>query len=170
MDLKSYIRDIPDFPTPGIMFRDITPLLQTPAAFKYAVDCFVERYAGIPIDVIVAIDARGFLFGAPLADRLSKPLVMARKEGKLPSETLRAEYSLEYGTNVVEIHKDGISPGQRVLIVDDLLATGGTLVAVAQLVEQAGGRVESLAMVIELTGLAGRNSLQGYDIFTLVKY
>ena len=170
MDLKSYIRDIPDFPTPGILFRDITPLLQTPAAFKYAVDCFVGRYAGVPIDAVVAIEARGFLFGTPLAYKLGKPLVPARKAGKLPADTLSVGYALEYGTNVVEIHKDGISPGQRVLIVDDLLATGGTLAAVAQLVEQAGGRVESLAMVIELTGLEGRTRLQGYDVFTLVKY
>ena len=170
MDLKSYIRDVPNFPTPGILFRDITPLLQTPAAFKYVVDCFVERYAGIPIDAVVAIEARGFLFGTPLAYMLGKPLVPARKEGKLPSETLGVEYSLEYGTNVVEIHKDGISPGQRVLVVDDLLATGGTLAAVVQLIEQAGGRVESLAMVIELTGLEGRSLLQGYDVFTLVQY
>ena len=170
IDLKSYIRDIPNFPTPGILFRDITPLLQTPVAFKYVVDRFVERYADIPVDVVVAIEARGFLFGTPLAYALGKPLVPVRKEGKLPAETMGVEYSLEYGTNVVEIHKDGISPGQRVVVVDDLLATGGTLAAAVQLVEQAGGRVESLAMVIELTGLEGRSLLQGYDVFTLVQY
>ena len=170
IDLKSYIRDIPDFPTPGILFRDITPLLQTPVAFKYVVDRFVERYADIPVDVIVAIEARGFLFGTPLAYALGKPLVPVRKEGKLPAETMGVGYSLEYGTNVVEMHKDGISPGQRVVVVDDLLATGGTLAAAVQLVEQAGGRVESLAMVIELTGLEGRSLLQGYDVFTLVQY
>ena len=170
MDLKQYIRDIPDFPTPGILFRDITPLLQDPAAFKYVVDSFSERYARRSIDTIVAIEARGFLFGAPLAYRLGKPLVLARKEGKLPAESLRMEYSLEYGTNVVELHKDGIKPGEAVLIVDDLLATGGTLAAAAQLVEQAGGRVESLALVIELTELEGRKRLQGHDIFCLVRY
>ena len=170
MDLKPYIRDIPDFPTPGILFRDITPLLKDPTAFKYVIDCFWERYARSPIDTVVAIEARGFLFGAPLAYRLGKPLVLARKQGKLPAASLRMEYSLEYGTNVVEIHKDGITPGQGVLIVDDLLATGGTLAATAQLVEQAGGRVESLALLVELTELEGRERLQGYDIFSLVKY
>ena len=170
MDLKPYIRAIPDFPTPGILFRDITPLLKDPAAFCYVVDRFSERYAGSPIDAIVAIEARGFLFGSPLAYRLGKPLVPARKQGKLPAESLRAEYSLEYGANVVEIHKDGLMPGQRVLIVDDLLATGGTLAATVQLVEQAGGRVESMALVIELTELKGREHLHGYDIFCLVQY
>ena len=170
MDLKSYIRDIPDFPTPGILFRDITPLLKDPTAFRYVIDSFAERYAGSSIDTILAIEARGFPFGAALAYKLGKPLVPARKEGKLPAESLRSEYSLEYGTNVVEIHRDGIMPGERVLIIDDLLATGGTLAAAARLVEQAGGRVESLALVIELTELDGRKRLRGYDIVTLVQY
>ena len=170
MDLKPYIREIPDFPTPGILFRDITPLLKAPAPFKHVVDSFSQRYAGSPIDVIVAIEARGFLFGAPLAYRLGKPLVPARKQGKLPAESLTTEYALEYGTNVVEIHKDSILPGQGVLIVDDLLATGGTLAAAARLVEQAGGRVESLALVIELTELEGRVRLPDYDIYSLVQY
>ena len=170
MDLKTHIREIRDFPTAGILFRDVTPLLKDPTAFKYVVDALAERYAGSPIDTVVAVEARGFIFGAPLAYRMGKSLVPARKEGKLPSQSLRAEYSLEYGTNVVEIHQDGITPGQGVLIVDDLLATGGTLGATAQLVEQAGGRVEGLALVVELTELAGRNRLQGYDIFSLVQY
>ena len=170
MDLKRYIREIPDFPTPGILFRDITPLLQDPAAFKYVVDRFSEQYSGRPVDAVVAIEARGFLFGAPLAYRLGKPLVPARKEGKLPAESLRAEYSLEYGSNVVELHKDSIAPGQRALIVDDLLATGGTLAATAHLVEQAGGSVEGIALAIELTELEGRKRLRGYDVFSLVQY
>ena len=170
MDLKPYVREIRDFPTPGILFRDITPLLADPAAFCYVLDCFSQRYATAPLDAIVAIEARGFLFGAPLACRLGKPLVPARKEGKLPAQSLRAEYALEYGTNVVEIHKDAIQPGQGVLIVDDLLATGGTLAAAAQLVEQAGGRVEGLALVIELTELGGREHLKGYDVFSLIQY
>ena len=170
MDLKPYIRSIPDFPTPGILFKDITPLLKDPTAFRYVVDCFAERYAPRPIDAILGIEARGFLFAAALAYKLGKPLVPARKEGKLPSESLRAEYSLEYGTNVVEIHKDAIMSGQSVLILDDLLATGGTLAAAAELVERAGGRVESLALVIELTELEGRNRLQGYEVFPLVQY
>ena len=170
MDLKKYIRDIPDFPMPGILFRDITPLLQAPAAFNYVLDQLAAQYSARPVDAIVAIEARGFLFGAPLAGRLEVPLVPARKEGKLPYDSIKTEYTLEYGTNVVEMHKDAVSPGQRVLIVDDLLATGGTLAATTQLVVQAGGRVESLAIVIELTDLEGRNQLQGYDIFSLVKY
>ena len=170
MDLKPYIRDVPDFPTPGILFRDITPLLKDPPAFRYVIDSFTERYVESSIDTILAIEARGFLFGAALAYRLGKPLIPARKEGKLPAESLRTEYSLEYGTNVVEIHRDGIVPGQRVLIVDDVLATGGTLAAAARLVEQAGGQVDSLALVIELTGLDGRRRLRGYDMHTLVQY
>jgi adenine phosphoribosyltransferase len=170
MDLKPYIRDIPNFPTPGILFRDITPLLKSPAAFSYVVDSLAERYARRPIDMIVAIEARGFLFGSPLAYRLGKPLVPARKQGKLPYESIRTEYSLEYGTNVVEMHTDGVTPGQSVLIVDDLLATGGTLAATAQLVERAGARVEGVALVIELSELHGRNRLRGYDIFSLVQF
>ncbi len=170
MDLKKYIRDIPDFPTQGILFRDITPLLSNPEAFKHVIDSFAEHYTKQPVDAILAIEARGFLFGAPLANALQKPLILARKEGKLPAESIRTEYSLEYGTNVVEIHRDGISSNQKVLIVDDLLATGGTLAAAARLVEEAGGKVHGLALVIELTELSGRRHLQGYDIFSLVKY
>ena len=170
MDIKSYIREIPDFPSPGILFKDITPLLQAPAAFEHVIDLLHERYAGGPIDAIVAIEARGFLFGAPLAYRLGMPLVPARKEGKLPAETMKTEYALEYGTAVVEIHRDGVKPGQRVLIVDDVLATGGTLAGTAKLVEEAGASVESLGLVIELTGLDGRKLLQGRDIFSLVQY
>ena len=170
MDLNPYIRAIPDFPVPGILFRDITPLLKHPPAFNYVIEQFAERFENHSIDVIVGIEARGFLFGTPLALKLGKPFVPARKEGKLPSETLKTSYSLEYGANVVEIHKDGIAPGQSVLIVDDLLATGGTLAAAAHLVEEAGGRVEGMALLIELTELAGRDILEGYDIMSLVQF
>ena len=170
MDLKPYIRAIPDFPTHGILFRDITPLLKHPPAFNHVVEQFGRRYEGSAIDVIVGIEARGFLFGAPLAYRLGKSLVPARKEGKLPAESLKASYSLEYGTNVVEIHKDAIAQGEGVLIVDDLLATGGTLAATARLVEEAGGRVAGMALVIELTALEGRKLLPDYDIWSLVQY
>ena len=170
MDLKRYIREISDFPTPGILFRDITPLLREPTAYKYVIDSFTARYAKCPIDAILAIEARGFLFGAPLACTLGKPLVPVRKQGKLPAESFMAEYALEYGTSVVEMHKDAIVPGQRVIIVDDLLATGGTLAAAAQLVERAGGLVDSLALVIELTDLEGRKRLRGYDVLSLVEY
>ncbi len=170
MELKDYIRDVPDFPTQGILFRDITPLLLSPPAMKHVVDRLSERYGGAGIDAIVAIEARGFLFGAPLAYRLGKPLVLARKEGKLPVDSFRAEYSLEYGAAVVEMHKDAIKEGDRVLIVDDLLATGGTLAAAAQLVEAAGGKVDGIATVIELTALEGRQRIDGYDFHALVKY
>ena len=170
MDLRPYIRDILDFPAPGILYRDITPLLKDPAAFAYVIDRFSERYAARSVDTVVAMEARGFVFGAPLAQRLGKPFVPARKQGKLPAASLTAEYSLEYGASVVEIHEDAIEPGQRVLIVDDLLATGGTLAAVAQLVEQARGRVESLALVIELTELDGRSLLKDYDVYSLLQY
>ena len=170
MDLKSFIRDVPDFPKPGILFKDITPLLKDPAAFEYVIGAFADHFRDRPVDVVVSVEARGFLVAAPLALRMGKPLVPIRKEGKLPAESIRTEYSLEYGTNVVEIHKDGIDAGQRVLIVDDLLATGGTLAAAAHLVEEVGGLVESLAIVVELTELAGRSRLPGHDIFSLVQY
>ena len=170
MDLKQYIRDIPDFPTPGILFRDITPLLQKPDAFRYVIDCFVERYAGEEIDAIIGIEARGFLIGAPLAYRLGKAFVPVRKEGKLPFETRSVSYALEYGQNVVEVHTDAIVRGQRVLIMDDLLATGGTLAAGARLVEDMGGQIAGLAVVIELNDLDGRETLSGYDVFSLVQY
>ena len=170
MDLKAYVRDIPDFPQPGILFRDITPILSDPTAFKYVVDRLAERYRNQGIDCIVAIEARGFLFGAPMAHQLGVGLVPVRKEGKLPYQSLRAAYSLEYGTSVMEMHSDGIRPGQRVLVVDDLLATGGTLAATAKLVEQAGGKVAALAVVLELLGLDGRKLLDGYEVFSLVQY
>lgn len=170
MDLKRYIRDVRDFPTPGILFKDITPLLKEPDAFSYVVDQLADRYSGRPIDVIAAVEARGFLFGAPLAYKMGKLLVPVRKEGKLPAESLRTEYSLEYGSSVVEMHKDGIQAGQGVLIVDDLLATGGTLAAAVRLVEEAGARVESIALVIELGELSGRKRLEGYDVFSLLQY
>ena len=170
MELKNYIRDVPDFPSPGILFRDITPLLSDPAAFRYAIDLMAERYEGRGIDAVVAIDARGFLFGAPLAYRLGTGLVPVRKQGKLPYESLRAEYSLEYGENVVEMHRDAFAPGQTALVVDDLLATGGTIRAAAHLVEQVGGKVDSIAAVIELLDLNGREKLKGYDVFALMQY
>ena len=170
MELKDYIRDIPDFPIPGILFRDITPLLAAPAAFACAIDRLAEYYGGGALDAIVAVESRGFLFGAPLAQRLALPLLPVRKPGKLPAATLSVQYTLEYGANTLELHADAIAPGQRALIVDDLLATGGTLAAAAQLVEQAGGVVAGLGVVIELTGLAGRRELEQYDIFSLMQY
>ena len=170
MDLKAYIRDIPDFPEPGILFRDITPLLQTPAAFRCVVDQLRERYQNEALDTIVAVESRGFLFGAPLAYQMGKALVPVRKRGKLPSRTYSTEYSLEYGASAMEIHADSLEPGQRVLLLDDLLATGGTLAATARLVEMTGGIVAGVGVVIELKELQGRRKLKDYDVFSLVEY
>ena len=170
MDLKAWIREIPDFPKPGILFKDITPLLKDPEAFSYAVDRMADYCAGRDIDVVAGIEARGFLFAAPLAVKLSKPLVPLRKAGKLPYDTHRTSYALEYGEAAVEVHTDAIAPGSRVLIVDDLLATGGTLAASVRLVESSGGQVAGLAVLVELEDLRGRQRLQGYDFFSLVRY
>jgi adenine phosphoribosyltransferase len=170
MDLKKYIRDIPDFPEPGILFRDITPLLRDTVAFQYAIDRFIERYEEEPLDTIVAVESRGFLFGAPLAYEMGKPFVPVRKQGKLPSSTYTAEYSLEYGSSVMEVHADDIGRGERVLLLDDLLATGGTMAATARLVEMSGAIVAGIGLVIELTDLGGRQRLANYDVFSLVQY
>ena len=170
MDLKALIRDIPDFPQQGVIFRDITPLLQNADALCLAVDELCRKVQSHAIDVVVAIESRGFIFGAPLAYKLGVPLVPVRKEGKLPWQTVRVEYALEYGTSVVEMHQDGILPGKKVAIVDDLLATGGTAAATVQLVEQVGGRVEALVFLIELEQLAGRGRLEGYPVYSLIQY
>ncbi len=170
MQLKSFIRDIPDFPKPGILFRDITPLLRDTPAFRHTIDLLVDRFKNHDLDVIVAVESRGFLFGAPLAYKLGKPLVPVRKPGKLPAATHQAEYNLEYGSGTMEIHVDGVGPGQRALLLDDLLATGGTLEASSRLVEMSGGEVIGIGVIIELTQLGGRNRLEGYDVHSLVQY
>lgn len=170
MDLASKIREIPDFPKPGIRFKDITTLLQDPEAFKQALDEMEATVKNQRIDIVVGIESRGFIFGAPLADRLGVGFVLVRKLGKLPGPTIHAEYALEYGTNTIEMHRDAIQPGQRVMIVDDLLATGGTVEATAQLVEELGGEVAMLCFLIELKFLNGREKLPKYDIVTLIKY
>ncbi len=170
MDLKDYIRDIPDFPEPGILFRDITPLLRDADAFAHAIDLLEDKYRDLDFDTIVAIESRGFLFGAPLAYKMGKGFVPVRKVGKLPAETHTAAYSLEYGTNEMEIHVGDISPGEPVLILDDLLATGGTLEAAAELVEKSGGRVAGIGLLIELTALEGRRRLADYDVSALLQY
>jgi adenine phosphoribosyltransferase len=170
VDLKAYIRDVPDFPQPGILFRDVTPLLREPKAFKYAIDCFRDYYQDAGLDAIAAIEARGFLFGAPLAYQLGKPFVPVRKPGKLPAEIHSTEYTLEYGSNAIEVHIDGIRPRDRILVFDDLLATGGTLAAAARLVEMADGIVAGISVLIELTELDGRHLLKGYDLFSLLQY
>lgn len=168
--LQEKIRDVPDFPIKGVIFKDITTLLQDPEAYKYSIDMMVERYRGQHIDVVVGMESRGFIFAAPLAYLLNAGLVPVRKLGKLPWETERVNYSLEYGTNTLEVHKDAIKPGQKVLIVDDLLATGGTIGATIELVEKLGGTVVGIAFLIELTFLHGRNKLTGYDVFTQIQY
>ena len=170
MDLKSHIRDIPDFPSPGILFRDITPLLAQPDAFKYVIDSLMEHYSEDAFDCVVGIESRGFLLGAPIAYAMQKPLVLVRKQGKLPYDTLSVEYSLEYGSNIMEIQVGDISQDSRVLVVDDLLATGGTLRAAAELVENCGATVVGMGLVIELNGLGGRDLLSKYDLYSLVQY
>ena len=170
MDLKDYIRDIPDFPKPGILFRDITPLLRDAEAFAEVINRLEEKYRDLDFETIVAVESRGFVFGAPLAYKMGKGFVPVRKAGKLPGPTHSAEYSLEYGTNEMEIHVGDISQGEPVLILDDLLATGGTLEATVELVEISGGAVAGIGLVIELLGLGGRERLAGHDIFSLVQY
>ncbi len=168
--MKQLIRDVPDFPAQGVMFRDITPVLQDPAAFSEVVRSMAERVKSMDPDVVVGIESRGFILGAPIALEMGVGFVPVRKVGKLPAETVQAEYSLEYGTNVVEIHRDAIEPGMRAAIVDDLLATGGTARAAVQLVEELGGEVAGLSFLIELTFLKGSRLLEGYRVDTIVKY
>ncbi len=168
--LKSLIRTIPDFPKPGIQFRDITTLVQDPWGFKRAIDEFVSHYRYSPIDKVVAIESRGFIAGGALAHHLNCGMVMARKKGKLPWLVERQEYKLEYGTDCIEIHKDAVKAGERCLVVDDLLATGGTCQATNQLVERLGGIVVGCAFIIELSELGGRSRLEGYDLRSLVAY
>ena len=170
MDLTKYIRDIPDFPKPGILFKDITPLLAHPPAFQYAIDQFAERYQSRPIDVIAAAEARGFLFAAPLAYLMKKPLVPLRKPGKLPYQTHKLQYDLEYGQAELQVHVDGFTSGAKVLIVDDLLATGGTLDAACKLIVQAGAQVVGCAVLVELSFLNGREKLRPHDVFSLIRY
>ena len=168
--LASLIRDVPDFPQPGIVFKDITPLLADENAFSSVIDLIVVHYGRGNIDKVVGIEARGFIVASPVAYHFGAGFVPVRKAGKLPWETEREEYSLEYGTAVLEIHRDAVAPGERVLIVDDVLATGGTAHATAKLVERLGGKVIGIATLIELEFLHGRQALKGYDFFSLIRY
>ncbi|MBZ4662496.1 MAG: adenine phosphoribosyltransferase [Caloramator sp.] len=170
MNLVEKIRIIEDFPKKGISFKDVTTLLKDGEAFKYAVDKMIEYAKDKNIDLVVGPEARGFVFGTPVAYGLGVGFVPVRKPGKLPADTLKYEYDLEYGSDCLEIHKDAIKPGQRVLIVDDLLATGGTIASVANLVEQLGGEVAGMCFLIELTGLNGREKLGKYNVESLIKY
>jgi adenine phosphoribosyltransferase len=169
-ELIQKIRSVPGFPKKGIIFRDITTLLKDASAFAKAIDTFYERYKGARVDKVVSIESRGFILGAPLAYRLGCGFVPLRKPGKLPAETIRQEYALEYGTDAIEIHRDAISPGERILLLDDLLATGGTMEAACKLVRQMGGKIVGISFLIELAFLNGRERLDGYDIFSIVAY
>lgn len=170
LDLKAYIRNVPDFPRQGVVFRDITPLVQNPAAYRYAVEALAERIERLTPDAVVGIESRGFLFGAPIALRLGLPFLPVRKAGHLPAEHMSVEYALEYGEGQLDIHADALERGQRAVIVDDLLATGGTAAAAAQLVERLGASVAGFAFVIELTFLRGRERLGINDVIALISY
>lgn len=169
-DLKSKIRDVPDFPKPGVVFRDITPLLADAQAFRSALDLLGDRYQGQGVDVVVGVEARGFIVGSALAYKLGAGHVIIRKAGKLPFKTHRAIYQLEYGTDTLEIHEDAFHPGARVLIADDVLATGGTVAAAIDLVKKVGGEILEVAFLVELTFLKGSEKIQDYPIFSVIKY
>ncbi|MDY5862704.1 adenine phosphoribosyltransferase [Agathobacter sp.] len=168
--VKDYIRTIPDFPEKGIMFRDVTSVIQDADGLKLAIDEMIKRLDGLDFDVIAGAESRGFVFGMPIAYALHKPFVMVRKAGKLPCETVSKTYDLEYGTATIEMHKDSVKPGQKVVLVDDLIATGGTMQAAAGLVEELGGEVVKMLFLIELAGLNGRKLLSKYDVDAVVSY
>jgi adenine phosphoribosyltransferase len=168
--LKGIIKDVPDFPKKGIIFKDLTPVFKNKNAFKKLIDYFYKKFKNKKIDKVVCVEARGFLIGAPLAYKLGAGLIPVRKPGKLPRETYKVEYELEYGKDALEIHKDAINEGDKVLIIDDLLATGGTVSAVAQLVEKSKGKIEAIAFIVELDFLKGREKLSKYKIFSIVHY
>ena len=168
--IEEYVRSIPDFPEPGIIFRDVTSILQDADGLKLAIDLMQEKLKGVEFDVIVGAESRGFIFGAPTAYNLNKPLVLVRKKGKLPCETVSREYDLEYGSAIIEMHKDSILPGQKVVLVDDLIATGGTIEAAAKLIEELGGEVVKIVFLMELAGLKGRERLAQYNVESVICY
>jgi len=169
-DLKSLVRSVPDFPKEGIVFRDITTLLKNPDGLRKAIEEMAAPFEGSSVDQVVAVESRGFIFGAPIAARLGAGFVPVRKPGKLPAETISETYELEYGTDTIEIHKDAIQDGDKVLLVDDLLATGGTMAACARLVEKLGGRIIGISFLIDLAFLDGRSKLDGYRVESLIRY
>ena len=170
MDLVKKIRDIPDFPQKGILFRDITPILQDPESLRASVDQIVEKLEKFDFDLIVAPESRGFIFGMPVAYQMKKGFIPIRKAGKLPAEVLKKEYSLEYGTAVIEMHKDAIKPGQKVVLIDDLLATGGTAKAMLEMINDAGGIVSAAVFLIELSALGGKKELEPVPTFSIIRY
>lgn len=168
--IEEYVRSIPDFPEPGIIFRDITSVLQDADGLALAIDLMQEKLKGVDFDVVVGPESRGFIFGVPIAYNLHKPFIPIRKKGKLPCETVSVKYALEYGTAEIEMHRDAIKPGQKVVIIDDLIATGGTNEAMVKLIEGLGGKVVKTVFLIELAGLKGRDRLQGYDVDSVITY
>jgi len=168
--LENSIRNIPDFPKPGILFRDVTTLIQNKTAFKKSIDLLVKQYKGKRFDKVVGVEARGFIFGATVANKIGAGFVPVRKKGKLPFKTISTTYALEYGTDTLEIHQDAISAGEKILIIDDLLATGGTVAAAVELVKQLGGKVAGIGFVIELVDLKGKDKLKEYPVYSLVKF
>jgi adenine phosphoribosyltransferase len=169
-DIKTFVRTIPDFPKPGIQFRDVTTIVENPEGMRTAVDGIVDMLKDLDFDLILGSESRGFLFGAPVAYAMNKGFVMVRKKGKLPRETICEDYCLEYGTATLEMHKDSVKKGQKVVIVDDLIATGGTTEAIIKMVERLGGEVVRICFVIELAGLNGREKLKGYDVRSMAVY
>lgn len=169
-NLDAYVRSIPDFPEPGIIFRDVTSVLQDKDGLRLAVDQMQELLTGLDFDLIVGPESRGFIFGVPIAYNLYKPFIPVRKKGKLPCETISMDYELEYGKATIEIHKDAIKPGQKVVIIDDLIATGGTIEAITKLIEMLGGEVIKIVFLMELKGLQGRAKLSGYDVDAVIQY
>lgn len=168
--VEEYIRSIPDFPEEGIVFRDITSVLQDPNGLKLAIDSMIKLLDGLEFDVVAGTESRGFMFGVPIAYALGKSFVPIRKKGKLPCETVSAKYDLEYGSAELEMHKDSVKPGERVIIVDDLIATGGTVQAFVKLIEELGGEVAKIIFLMELAGLKGRDKLKGYDVAFVITY
>ncbi|MCI6866706.1 MAG: adenine phosphoribosyltransferase [Lachnospiraceae bacterium] len=168
--IEEYVRSIPDFPEPGIIFRDVTSILQDADGLKLSIDLMQEKLEGLDFDVIAGTESRGFIFGVPIAYNMKKPFVPVRKKGKLPCETVSMEYDLEYGTATIEMHKDAIKPGQKVVVIDDLIATGGTIEAAIKLIEQLGGEVVKVVFLMELAGLKGRERLAGYDVESVICY
>lgn len=170
MDLRSYIRDVPDFPKKGIIFKDITPLWQDAKAFSYAIEAIAKKFQDTGVDLVAGVEARGFIIGSPVAHKLGVGFIPMRKPGKLPFKTTSISYQLEYGVDTIEMHEDAIFPGHKVLIVDDLLATGGTAAGMCELVSRVGGEVVGLAFIVELTFLDGQTKLSGYPIFSLIQF
>lgn len=168
--IEEYVRSIPDFPEPGIIFRDITSVLQDADGLQLAIDSMIKLLDGVDFDVVAGTESRGFIFGVPIAYEMHKPFVPVRKKGKLPCETISQSYDLEYGQATIEMHKDSIKPGQKVVLVDDLIATGGTIEAAIKLVEQLGGEVVKVIFLMELAGLKGRERLKGYDVASVIIY